>query len=109
MITIPAGVHIYLACGVTDMRNYVESVIMRSSWRQVIASHGIFARFTQHNPACAEPCSASPAACRARGSGRVSTLAAPWQRALRVSRMDRRAGRPRCFANWHGQAIATLF
>ncbi len=31
MITVPAGVRIYLAMGRTDMRNYVERVVMLSS------------------------------------------------------------------------------
>jgi hypothetical protein len=30
MIALPAGVRVYLACGVTDMRNYAESLVMRS-------------------------------------------------------------------------------
>jgi hypothetical protein len=33
-------VRVWLATGQTDMRNYVERVIMRSPRRQVIASHG---------------------------------------------------------------------
>jgi len=30
MIPVPAGTRVWLASGVTDMRNYVETVIMRS-------------------------------------------------------------------------------
>jgi hypothetical protein len=30
MIALPPGVRVYLACGVTDMRNYAESAVMRS-------------------------------------------------------------------------------
>jgi len=30
MIAVPSGVRVYLACGVTDMRNYAEWLIMRS-------------------------------------------------------------------------------
>jgi hypothetical protein len=30
MITLPSGVRVWLACGVTDMRNYAESSVMRS-------------------------------------------------------------------------------
>ena len=33
MITIPAGVRIYLACGKTDMRNYAARTIMPSARR----------------------------------------------------------------------------
>ena len=35
MITIPAGVRIYLACGPTDMRNYAEHTIMQSPRREL--------------------------------------------------------------------------
>ena len=31
MISAPLGVRVYLACGTTDMRNYVECLVMRSS------------------------------------------------------------------------------
>jgi hypothetical protein len=30
MISLDSGLRIYLACGVTDMRNYAVSMIMRS-------------------------------------------------------------------------------
>jgi len=30
MISLASGLRIYLACGVTDMRNYVATMIMRS-------------------------------------------------------------------------------
>ena len=30
MIALPPGVRVYLACGITDMRNYAESPVMRS-------------------------------------------------------------------------------
>jgi hypothetical protein len=33
MISLASGLRIYLACGVTDMRNYVERRIMRSPWQ----------------------------------------------------------------------------
>ncbi len=31
MISAPLGVRVYLACGTTDMRNYVECLVMRSA------------------------------------------------------------------------------
>ena len=31
MIALPPGVRVYLACGVTDMRNYAECLVMRSA------------------------------------------------------------------------------
>jgi hypothetical protein len=30
MIALASGLRVYLACGVTDMRNYAERTIMRS-------------------------------------------------------------------------------
>jgi hypothetical protein len=30
MISLASGLRVYLACGVTDMRNYAEHTIMRS-------------------------------------------------------------------------------
>lgn len=46
MITVPAGVRIYLACGATDIRNYAGSMIMRGPRREVAARHGFLARLT---------------------------------------------------------------
>ena len=34
MIALASGLRVYLACGATDMRNYVESRIMRSGDRR---------------------------------------------------------------------------
>ena len=31
MIALASGVRVYLACGVTDMRNYAECLVMRSA------------------------------------------------------------------------------
>jgi hypothetical protein len=31
MIALPAGVQVWLAAGATDMRNYVELIVMRCS------------------------------------------------------------------------------
>ena len=33
MIGPGTGVRVYLACGVTDMRNYAQRMIMWSGWR----------------------------------------------------------------------------
>ena len=35
VITPPAGVRVYLACGSTDMRNYAECIVMRSGARSL--------------------------------------------------------------------------
>ncbi len=29
MIALPAGAHVWLAAGATDLRNYAESIVMR--------------------------------------------------------------------------------
>ena len=31
MIALSSGLRVYLACGVTDMRNYAECLVMRSA------------------------------------------------------------------------------
>jgi hypothetical protein len=41
MIPVPAATRIWLAAGVTDMRNYVERRIMRSPQRQLLAACGV--------------------------------------------------------------------
>jgi hypothetical protein len=38
MIPVPAGVRVWLASGVTDMRNYAQRMIMQSRW-QVLFRH----------------------------------------------------------------------
>ncbi len=32
MIALASGIRVYLACGTTDMRNYVECLVMRRAW-----------------------------------------------------------------------------
>ena len=34
MIALASGLRVYLACGVTDMRNYAECIVMRRMSRQ---------------------------------------------------------------------------
>ena len=44
MIGPGTGVRVYLACGITDMRNYAGRMIMRSPQRQRLADCGVFSR-----------------------------------------------------------------
>ena len=55
MIGRGTGVRVYLACGVTDMRNYVERMIMRSPRRQGAAGRGLEGIFTPHNWTSGQP------------------------------------------------------
>jgi hypothetical protein len=47
---LPAGIRVYVACGVTDMRNYAEFTIMQSPRRRCVRRRGGEASFTPHNP-----------------------------------------------------------
>ncbi len=49
MIGPPGNVRIYLACGVTDMRNYAERRIMRSAGRLAVTFIGLARSTAPHN------------------------------------------------------------
>jgi hypothetical protein len=52
MIGPPPGTRVYLACGVTDMRRYVEYTIMQSPRRRISTRRGFLVRLSPHNAAC---------------------------------------------------------
>jgi hypothetical protein len=49
MIALASGLRVYLACGITDMRNYAEGTIMRSPRRQHGRRRGFRTWFNPHN------------------------------------------------------------
>jgi hypothetical protein len=65
MIGPGTGVRVYLACGVTDMRNYAESMIMQSVWQLFNCCQHLNGNITAHIFFCFEHRLASRAACRA--------------------------------------------
>ena len=65
MIGPGTGVRVYLACGVTDMRNYAESMIMQSVWQLFNCCQHLNDNITAHIFLSFEHRLASIAACRA--------------------------------------------
>ena len=49
MIALTSGLRVYLACGITDMRNYVAHRIMRIPGRLTKIRTGVCGRSTPHN------------------------------------------------------------
>jgi hypothetical protein len=65
---LPAGeVRIYLACGVTDMRNYAKCIVMRSMSRQCLSCRDILAETLGIIIGLFVRLAAWPVACRAVG------------------------------------------
>ena len=52
MIPVPASTRVWLAAGVTDMRNYAEQMIMRGRWQLRLCHQRLGVCLTPHNFSC---------------------------------------------------------
>ena len=52
MIPMPSSTQVWLATGYTDMRRYVERMIMQSPRQERSLLPGLSRAFTRHNSAC---------------------------------------------------------